>query len=202
MPSSEPCRKREASAIEDSAEEGKPLESGDDHGRDDVAKMWGGLPEPPPGTAFTLKLVVLGLDGGILADLQIPIDTTPAQLKAMLGMGSQLGIPEELLQLIAPCGRILQPSDLALVDLDIKDGDHIICVRLPVPLNWDVIGLCDDCGHCRHLFYGYARQNPLADLEPVIALCPACGGAPRLPDETEDDMSHVWEVGSASLVRL
>ena len=190
MSISQPGIKRKAHAIDVSAEESELIESDSDHRRDDMVKVRGDTSKSFPWAAPTLKLAVVDPDGGILANLQIPANTTPAELTAMLSTGSQLGIPRALLQLVAPCGHILQPYDLALADLDLQDGDHITCTQLQVPLQWDVIGQCDGCGYRRHLFYGYARQNPLADLEPVIALCHACGGAPQNRDEIDDDMRH------------
>ena len=134
-----------------------------------------------PGAA-PLRLVVRGLTGNILAELQAPEKTTPAQLKAMLSTESRLGIPQEALHIISLCGHTLQPPNIALVDLGIQDGDGITCLQLQVPLNYDSVGVCSCCDELRHLFYGYTRVQHMCDLEPVIAICQACGGSPENPD--------------------
>ena len=142
------------------------------------------------GAAPLLKLKVFGLDGVCLAEVEISANATPAHLKAVVAMRPQLGVPVEVLQLVAPQGRILQPCGMALADLDIHDGDYILCVRLEVPLKWDLIGACDCCGELRHLFYGYARPDCAAELEAVTAICSACGGSPEETSETDDNLSQ------------
>ena len=102
---------------------------------------------------------------------------------------------QRLLQILKTIAEWVQRSMQEYRDRHLVNGQLAICndltfLEMQVPRYWDVVGQCDGCGHIRHLFFGYAQQNSLADLEPVIALCQPCGGTARNRDVDDDEMSH------------
>ena len=119
-----------------------------------------------------IKLIIqLPLEGA-----QCEIDTTPLQtpygVKAKIAAYMQ--VAPEILKLIGPPHTARPKFNWPLIHSDWKDGTKITCHKLAMPPDFDNIAECDECGDHRYLFYGYARQGPFGELEPVIELCADC----------------------------
>ena len=97
---------------------------------------------------------------------------TPNQVKAKIAAHMQV-VPE-ILKLSGPPHTARPKFNWPLLDSDWTDGTKIVCRKLEMPPAFDRIAVCDECGDQRHLFYGYARQGPVGELEPVIELCADC----------------------------
>ena len=113
--------------------------------------------------------------------------TTANELKRLIS--ERYNLPLALLRIT--CNRslhVLRGNDaLGVYELEgqLVQGDHLNCIRLPVPTDFDIVGECDMCEDVRHLFFAYARQGYGADYEPVAGYCQACGGKPFDPCSSE-----------------
>lgn len=97
---------------------------------------------------------------------------TPNQVKERIS--AYIGVAAELLKLSSPLNASKPKFNGPLEESGWQDGSPIICHKLEIPASFDRVAECDECGDRRHVFYGYARQDPLAELEPVIELCADC----------------------------
>lgn len=125
---------------------------------------------PAGGTRVKLR-IQLPFEG-----VQCEMDTTPQhtpnQVKEKIAACIQV-VPE-VLKLTGPPHTARPKFNWPLLHSDWTDGTKIMCHKLAMPPAFDHIAVCDGCGDLRHLFYGYARQGPIGELEPVIELCADC----------------------------
>ena len=119
-----------------------------------------------------IKLFIqLPLEGG-QCEMDITPQHTPNQVKAKIA--ARMQVVPWILKLTGPPHTAAPKFNWALEHSDWTEGTKIMCHKLATPPAFDHIAVCDECGDHRHLFYGYARQGPFGELEPVIELCADC----------------------------
>ena len=94
----------------------------------------------------------------------------------------------ELLHLASRDGMLLRAAiesrPLPSVDAWLRPDAVFTCIQLPVPADFDVVGVCDICSEWRHLFYEHYSHSPGNDegyYEHLIAMCVDCGGVHQAP---------------------
>ena len=97
---------------------------------------------------------------------------TPNQVKK--GISTLIGVKPELLKCTNKLNAVKPNFDLPLEQSEWQDDSLITCQKLETPISFDTIGVCMECGDLRHLWYGYAREDPAAEPVPVIELCADC----------------------------
>ena len=103
---------------------------------------------------------------------------TPNEVKE--GIASHINVEPELLKLSSSLNGAKPKFNSPLEMSQWQHGPTIICHKLETPTSFDRVAVCDQCGDWRHVFYGYAKRDPLADPEPVIELCADWNVAARL----------------------
>ena len=130
-----------------------------------------------------VRITVRSIPGDILAQVDLRENSTLAQLKEVVHFS--LGTPRELLRIVIDVGDTPVSDNMSLYDAGFREEGKVICETLKKPQGYDTVGDCAGCHNYRHLFYGYARCHPDAELEPVTAMCQACGGRPQNLDDDD-----------------
>ena len=114
--------------------------------------------------------------------VQAADEDTPNDVKEIIS--AHIHIPAALLKLSGPPDAAKPKFNWPLEMSPWQDGSNIICTILEAPDAFDGVNECNGCGDLRHVFNGYARQDPLSDPVPVIELCADCSDRLQKPTKT------------------
>ena len=123
-----------------------------DHVVDGSKRVADIIAEPPRRAKESVRLTARGPAGTVLGQFCISLMQIVADLKQVVS--SNYDIPVELLQVVGPDEGETMQHGLPLWYYELKNGDSIHCIQLPVPQDFDCVGKCETCGDVRHLFHG------------------------------------------------